>query len=145
MGCPLYEYRHYDIIGNNTVGNEHFFTLLKYNNVDTIGIRCGLYYEYIGEKEKALLAEIKLKNNKHIDSLNVKISVTSSVLGEFEKLDKRPDYLYVSDSVAAIIFSKKISLKREDKILKLIENDTITIEFDNGMKYHFMRRENNSQ
>ena len=141
IGCPPSEYHSYELIGNNAAGNDQEFTLLKYNDSTSIGIRCGFYYEYIGEKERALVTVLKLNNTKDIDSLSSKVSITSSKLGALEKRDKQLDYLYLSDSTASIIFSKKIDLKREDKIVKLLENDTITIRFDNGMNYHFMKRQ----
>ena len=140
MGCPPAHYSHYDFIGNNAVGTDRFFTLIEHNKLDTIGIHCGFYYEFIGEKERALVTVLKLKENTTIDSLNTTISITSSTLGALEKRDKKPDYLYLSDSITTVVFSKKIDLKREDKISKLIENDTITVEFGNGMKYQFIRK-----
>jgi len=138
MGCPPAHYYQYEYIGKKSLGTDRDFTLLEFNEVTDIGIECGFYYQFIGNKERGLATRIRIKKNENFDLLKTKVKVKSSNLGELKQVEL-PNIPYL-DSLPTLLFDKQIEIKRENKILKLIENDTITVEFDNGIKYQFVKK-----
>ncbi len=140
MGCPPAHYYHYEYVGKKSLGTDRGFSQLEFDELTHIEIRSGFYYQFIGKKERGLATQIRIKKNENFDLFNSKVKVMSSKLGELKKRELSPDYLPFLDSVPTLIFDRQIELKSEDKILKLIEKDTITVEFSNGMKYQFVKR-----
>ena len=138
MGCPSEHYYRYKYVGEDSLGTDREFTLLKFNEVTDIGITCGFYYQFTGEKEKGLATRIVIKRNEKFEVLKTKVKVTSSKLGAL-KQRQIPNGSH-PDALPALLFDKQIDVKQERKILKRIENDTITIAFANGMTYPFVKR-----
>ena len=138
MGCPPAHYYPYEYIGNKSLGTDREFILLEFNELTDIEIECGFYYMFIGNKERGFTTRIRIHKNDQFDLDKVKVRVKSSKFGELTKREL-PILPYL-DSLPTLLFDKQIDIKRENKILKLIENDTITIEFENGKKYQFVKR-----
>jgi len=138
LGCPPVYYLKYEYAGDKSLGTDREFTLLKFNDITDIGIECGFYHQFVGDKERGLTTRIRIKKNRKFDLRNIKVMVKSSKLGELKQREL-PDIPYL-DSLPTLLFDKQIKIKRRNKVFKLIENDTITVEFDNGMKYQFVNK-----
>lgn len=138
MGCPAAHYHAYEYIGTKSLGAERGFTLLKFDEFTDIGIECGFYFSFIGNRERGLTTRIRLTSKENFDSLKTQVEVTSSNLGELHHVEV-PNIPYL-DSLPTLHFDIQVGIKREGDILKLIENDTISIAFNNGLEYQFVKK-----
>ena len=138
MGCPAVHYHPYEYIGTKSRGVDGPFTLLEFDEITDIGIDCGFYYSFIGNRERGLTTRIRLTSSENFDLLKTQVRVTSSNLGELNHIEL-PILPYL-DSVPSLHFDKQLGIKREGEILRLIEHDTISIAFDNGLEYQFVKQ-----
>jgi len=137
LGCPPHHIRDYEYVGQKSNGKERGFEKLPWGKDSEILVSCFFYYSFIGKKDRAIITKFMTKKNAQLDLQDLKVKVHSEKLGELEQMEL-PD-LPNWDSLPTIIFGRKVDNKSERKILKMLENDTITVSFDNGFEYHFVR------
>lgn len=139
LSCPPAHYFNYEYIGKNSLGADGYFTQLKFNDSIDIKIECGVYYEFVSKKERGLLTRILINKNKEFDFSDMNINVTSSKIGILEKRES-PYMTYLDSLPEALVYFKKIEKKGQDRILKLLENDTLTIKIGDKIKYQFVKK-----
>lgn len=139
ISCPAGNYYKYEYIGEESIGFNGRFTELKLNDSTNIQILCGAYISFITkDQDKGLFAELRANQKSKLDIKNANVKVISSKIGNLKKT--RSIKIHYLDSLNNLVFDKKINLKKQKQLLRLVQNDTITFEFENGMKYQFVNR-----
>ncbi|MGB5942522.1 MAG: hypothetical protein WBG71_06535 [Leeuwenhoekiella sp.] len=133
MGCPLRHFYSYQYVGEKLLNEDGKFSALQRDNTNNLFIECGFYYQFIKDKERELIAQLSL--DKDYGSVISDIKVQSSKLGELE-ISQLPKM----ENNYTAQYKRPIDIKRENKILKLLTNDTTTISFAKSKRYFFVRQ-----
>lgn len=143
LGCVkvhFYEYK------NKTLSKgKHGFSVISDFEGATIFLKCGFYSNLVGDKEKKLILVAYLRDSIQINEIDIK--ATSKKIGFLSNSPKNNAFLKKipkHNSFGRLLAVKhfNFSTKKERKILKAIEQDTLEISFMQGAtlkKYYFFR------
>lgn len=138
IACPASTLHSYDFVGNNSneIINGDNSNLMVQNNIGKIA--CGFLHIFIGEKERRLIASIELLNKDE----NLITTISSSKFGNLILLELPPKGNLVNLNYdRKVVYVLDFETKNDNKILKMIKDDTITIEFKNGLKYYYVNKQ----
>ncbi|MEC5157245.1 hypothetical protein [Chryseobacterium sp. MP_3.2] len=125
IACPASHFHDYEYIGKSESKKLN-------NEIKPSQIKCGYLSRFIEGKEQVLLVRINSIADNSIQG------VTSKQIGNLNKVEPSKFNGLNMDSLT--VFKKDFKIKNETKILKMLKNDTIIIEFKNGMKYYFQKK-----
>ncbi|MFD2726653.1 hypothetical protein [Hyunsoonleella rubra] len=135
FSCPAAHYYDYDFIDPQAPKEKFGFTRLKLDQQNDLLLNVGYFYEYSGNRENGLGAVIKTKKSINPNTLVNK--VRSHKFGPLKKVDS----LFTDDHENITLYRLIFEKRKERKSLRLIKNDTISIELKNGKKLLFLRNQ----
>ncbi|WP_442264540.1 hypothetical protein ACSIGC_09240 [Tenacibaculum sp. ZS6-P6] len=140
MGCPGGHFHEYKYTGTEITDDELPFTKVEYEKDKFLNIRTGYYLQFIKPKQSGLSAIIGLSPNFDLNK-NIAIkNVKSSVFGRLEKVDSLSYPNRIFEKEQSLTYNLTFENNNETRMLKKIENDTISIELFNGKTLQFVRK-----
>ncbi len=142
-GCPAGHYHKYTYVGDEEVDNSQWFTKLTLNGHLQLEVSCGYYIDFTRNRHTGISFSVSTDETVEISASALVKSVHSSTFGPMTQYPVERFEDFPVDTIHTASFEHRFQERKqrnERRMLKQIENDTVTVTLVDGQELVFVRK-----
>ncbi len=144
MGCPAGSFYRYVLADTAEDQMTYGDIQITYDDATKLHISCGNYVQFMGSKERGLLATVKVVSKEEPKNKYFIDKIVSSNFGELLKTTAlSPNKYIVRDTLNTHYYHLSLKDLSQRKINKKVKKDSIFITLKNGDKLVFVKKQGN--